>query len=721
MSLHQLIYTSCRRGIEGTNDGQQVYSYDAGFPRELVDQIKGRISYHGPDLPLGVPMSEDLVPTFPQSFTYAPLGGLGDFALTTYLGKDYMGPTGRFGNFLAHHVLGNPSRRPAELIHSPTFRASMDFAEVNNPDLPAHLPQLEAVKPGPVNRESVQQFLALPGNWQLFTKILAALMAGGMNGKRLVINDEPAHVAQWIGALCYAIPLRCAECLRFSTYEYAPIRGDWDVVGAIAEGTKFDPAAPEAYTVDVEAGLVPADDLLPELADFLEVGLLMVPESLEEFHDYLDREYPFYSRVDDTYGGALVVYQLEAGAHNAESVEAGCWFLSRHANRQQKESFLGQVLSSPLGIELLSDASARPTLLEFINSTATDGLDLLQLTFDADGHLRDIPNSDKEIQVLWDNLYREIVAVHPQDQGRVMRELADYRRIPEMLGLFATFLHGGGARSATSLFGETMALLPSPHNYPPFIDAYYKFADSAEDRMELLDFVIANRISFNAAETLVAEALATMPFDFPTNESQEFIVNVWTWARSCGLKLDTCGRLFHLYVGIVLTERLREDLDDDVRALASIAASAGIQAVPDDDSFIDWVGHKLITKTKSGAHLYETMATLGLRPEGLLLKIFEGAAVRRFDLSTWLKIAECIYSSRSRTALASFAQACKSLSNRDIATIQATAVQRYANHPTYMRAWQEVYDATQTTALRSMKNWLGKIGKKGEERDRKER
>ena len=31
MSVHQIIYTSCMRGIDGVNDGQQVYSYDAGF------------------------------------------------------------------------------------------------------------------------------------------------------------------------------------------------------------------------------------------------------------------------------------------------------------------------------------------------------------------------------------------------------------------------------------------------------------------------------------------------------------------------------------------------------------------------------------------------------------------------------------------------------------------------------------------------------------------
>ena len=40
MSVHQIIYTSCMRGIDGVNDGQQVYSYDAGFQGAGSDEVK---------------------------------------------------------------------------------------------------------------------------------------------------------------------------------------------------------------------------------------------------------------------------------------------------------------------------------------------------------------------------------------------------------------------------------------------------------------------------------------------------------------------------------------------------------------------------------------------------------------------------------------------------------------------------------------------------------
>ena len=40
MSLHQIIYTSCMRGINGVNDGQQIFSYDLGFKDANNDDIK---------------------------------------------------------------------------------------------------------------------------------------------------------------------------------------------------------------------------------------------------------------------------------------------------------------------------------------------------------------------------------------------------------------------------------------------------------------------------------------------------------------------------------------------------------------------------------------------------------------------------------------------------------------------------------------------------------
>ena len=57
MSLHQIIYTSCMRGINGVNDGQQIFSYDLGFKDANNDDIKSLFSYQPPALPPGVIMT----------------------------------------------------------------------------------------------------------------------------------------------------------------------------------------------------------------------------------------------------------------------------------------------------------------------------------------------------------------------------------------------------------------------------------------------------------------------------------------------------------------------------------------------------------------------------------------------------------------------------------------------------------------------------------------
>jgi len=110
MSLHQIIYTSCMRGINGVNDGQQIYSYDASFTDANNDDIKSLFSYQPPLLDAGVTMTEEIALTLPKSFIFRKLdNGSYAVALNTYLGRDYMGSAGRFGNHLSHVIVFDES------------------------------------------------------------------------------------------------------------------------------------------------------------------------------------------------------------------------------------------------------------------------------------------------------------------------------------------------------------------------------------------------------------------------------------------------------------------------------------------------------------------------------------------------------------------------------------------------------------------------------------
>ena len=106
MSKHQIIYTSCMRGIDGVNDGQQIFSYDEAFKDKKTDEVKSLFTYQVPSLPAGTLMSEEIAKTMPVAFSYRMLkNGSVSVTLNTYLGRDYMGSAGRFGNHLSHSII----------------------------------------------------------------------------------------------------------------------------------------------------------------------------------------------------------------------------------------------------------------------------------------------------------------------------------------------------------------------------------------------------------------------------------------------------------------------------------------------------------------------------------------------------------------------------------------------------------------------------------------
>ena len=129
MGKHQIIYTSCKRGINGVNDGQQVYSYDASFSEHSSDSVKSLFTYQTPTLASGVIMDESVARTMPQSFIYRRLqDGLCAIALNTYLGRDYM-DGGRFGNHLSHAIICDEvdmNVYPCELYGSEILRSKME-------------------------------------------------------------------------------------------------------------------------------------------------------------------------------------------------------------------------------------------------------------------------------------------------------------------------------------------------------------------------------------------------------------------------------------------------------------------------------------------------------------------------------------------------------------------------------------------------------------------
>lgn len=321
MAKHQIIYTSCMRGIDGVNDGQQVFSYDESFSDCRADDVKGLFTYQVPALPAGTLMSEEIAKTMPASFMYRFLkNGSAAVTLNTYLGRDYMGSAGRFGNHLSHSIVcdfGDFDIYPCELYASTALRSSMAFEEVNNPNPPGYLPVPELVKGYVVDPDSVIEFLGIGDNLDYYKKMVAAMLRFPVEKRRIVICDEPENIIKWIAALHYTMPLDIAKRVSITTYEYDPELSPAQVCGVISEGSRYNAAgyvsSNRHYVFDflnnqfsqVEGGGV--------FMDFLDTAFSFSYESLTEFHEFVILR-TAYRECGAGYYAAYYLYNLLTGS-----------------------------------------------------------------------------------------------------------------------------------------------------------------------------------------------------------------------------------------------------------------------------------------------------------------------------------------------------------------------------------------------------------------------
>lgn len=311
MALHQIIYTSCRRGIDGVNDGQQVYSYDRGLTEEQKEAARPYFGYTQPRLPAGTVMTEEVARTLPQSFTYNPASnGQCIVALNTYLGRDYMGEGGRFGNALAHVIVMDEAELteyPCDFIGTPSLRSAMAYEEVNNPDKPDYL-ETPTLEPGAeVNIDDVTSFLQDDeDNLFIFKRMLQAMLRCKQEQKRLVICDTPERLRIWIGALNYTLPLELARQIGFTTYAADPALANTMICGVLPEGTSYTPAqyceSGAFYVFDFINEAATQDEFEePPYISFVENAYSYYYESLQRFNTFVIKNTNYRGTDTDLY------------------------------------------------------------------------------------------------------------------------------------------------------------------------------------------------------------------------------------------------------------------------------------------------------------------------------------------------------------------------------------------------------------------------------------
>ncbi len=314
MSLHQIIYTSCMRGINGVNDGQQVFSYDASFKDANNDEVKSLFSYQVPALEPGVSMTEEIALTLPKSFTYRKLdNGACALALNTYLGRDYMGCAGRFGNHLSHVVLADENdmnNYPCEFYGSSLLRDHMEFEEVNNPNRPDFLPEPILERGFTVDIDAVIDFLGVDDRIEIFKNMLHAVLAYETERKRVVICDEPENIIMWIAAIEYALPLKIALGINFSTYDFDPSLSASQICGVIPKGSHYTAESQRLHFVfDLYQNNCAEFEKDEHYFDFVDTSMSFSYDSLQDFHRFITDGYS-YNKADEKMYAAYRLYSL---------------------------------------------------------------------------------------------------------------------------------------------------------------------------------------------------------------------------------------------------------------------------------------------------------------------------------------------------------------------------------------------------------------------------
>lgn len=317
MARHQIIYTSCMRGIDGVNDGQQIYSYDAGFSESKSDEVKSLFTYQVPSLQPGVIMTEELALTMPAALSYRLLkSGSASITLNTYLGRDYMGSAGRFGNHLCHSVVCDfydMDVYPCEIYGSSTLRSSMEYSEVNSPDPPVYLPEAVLEKGYTIDPDIITEFLGTGENLEYFKKMVCAMLRFQTEKKRIVICDEKENIIMWIAALHYVLPLDIAKKVNFTTYEFDPELSPAQICGVINEGSRYNVdsyvSSGRHYVFDFinsKFNEIESDNIF---VIFLDTAFSFSYDSLTEFQEFVTSK-TTYREANEDYYAAYDLYSL---------------------------------------------------------------------------------------------------------------------------------------------------------------------------------------------------------------------------------------------------------------------------------------------------------------------------------------------------------------------------------------------------------------------------
>jgi len=308
MSKHQIIFTSCKRGIASANPGLQVYSYSANIRGSISDYAKNLLPYQAP--PYGEAMTEEKAKTMPRAFVYRRLPKeVSAIVLKTYLGQEQIEPKGPFDNFISHGIIFDEhelTTYPAEYFGSGMFKTRMEPEEANSPEIPPYLPEPVPIKGQKVTLENVITFIKADNRVGMFNKMLGAMLSYKSARNPVIICDSPGNTIMWIAALHYALPLEIALDINFSTYEHDPSRSGSQICGVYPPS--YSPAKGH-LVFDFTRGSFPDIETGGSFFEFIGAGFTASYDSIQDFHKFIIDKLT-YRNANEEYYDAYALYNL---------------------------------------------------------------------------------------------------------------------------------------------------------------------------------------------------------------------------------------------------------------------------------------------------------------------------------------------------------------------------------------------------------------------------
>lgn len=370
---HQLIHTSCKRGISNQKDGFQIYSFDSALKSELTQDSAGyyklpeyllNASY---DVPGSIVLDEQTISLAPIEFAFEAQNSSNRLLfIRRNPSRDYTNERARFGNVFKHFIICQPdevNHYPSEYYDSEMLRYNLTADEANSDDVPALLPSPSLTVGSGITVNRILDFLSQENRCAILRNMVYALLHSSKGDKKILICDRPENVILWIAAMEYLLPLNLAKTVSFTTYTKKPESSYYWICGVVPDGTEYDCSDTfylnKFYVFDIINNVftdITDDD--GALYDSIELTADTLYTQIQRFHDFL-QQFPNVE-IGPSYADAYSLYELQAfGFSNIDSV-----------NLQYSIRFLNSLpcnhpINQEITKEFLSDASV---LLELDNT-----------------------------------------------------------------------------------------------------------------------------------------------------------------------------------------------------------------------------------------------------------------------------------------------------------------------------------------------------------------